>query len=120
MKTTRTLFLRLVFFIQTLGHAAEDELPALVGDDVFSLRYASQPVISPDGVWVLYTQVSAEKSTDRFANVLVCLNLKTGESRRILRRYSIASTPVWHNASGQYAVAVERGGSDYILLMRPD
>lgn len=117
--TTRTFFLTLVCFIHTLSQAVADELPALVGDDVFNLQYASQPVISPDGNWVLYTHISAERSTDRFESVLVCLNLKTGESRKTLRKYSITSTPVWHKDSGQYAVSVEKAGSYYIVFMRP-
>ena len=120
MRTISTLFLSLVFFIQTPCHAAENELPTLIGDDVFNLQYARQPMLSPNGTWVLYTHVSGERSTDTFDSHLVCLNLKTGKSRRILQRYSIGSTPVWHNDSERYAVSAARGGSNFVFLMQPD
>ena len=34
--------------------------------DVFSLEYADNPRISPDGRWVAYVRVSADIMTDRF------------------------------------------------------
>ncbi len=116
-----TRFFRLfVALILLNGKAATaSELPILSGEDVFELQYASNPVISPDGNWVLYTHVAADSKTDKFTQTLVWHNLLTGEFRQTLLKYSIISAPVWHSDSTHYAISVEKGGDNYILLVRP-
>ena len=116
---TRTLCLIIALILQSLTYVSAGELPTLSGDDVFELQFASKPVISPDGRWVLYTHVTADRQTDKFTENLVCHNLETGESRNTLLKYSVVSMPVWRADSSHYAISAEKGGTNYILLMRP-
>ncbi len=116
---TRTRYVLIALIFQSFTYSAADELPSLSGDDVFELQYASNPFISPDGKWVLYTHVEADRETDKFTETLVWHNLQTGESRNTLLKYSIVSAPVWHSDSSHYAISAEKGGVNYILLIRP-
>jgi acylaminoacyl-peptidase len=97
-------------------------LPAqtpLAGEDVFELEYASNPRISPDGNWVLYNHVVANKDADQFDKHLVCYDCDTGVSKVILKKHELTSAPTWSPDSSEFAVAAKRGKQDLILLVKP-
>ena len=97
-------------------------LPAqtpLAGEDVFELEYASNPIISPDGNWVLYNHVVANKDADRFDKHLVCYDCDTGVSKVILKKHELTSAPTWSPDSSEFAVSAKRGKQDLILLVKP-
>ena len=79
--------------------------PPLAGADVFELEYASKPLISPDGKWILYNHVVANEENDRFDKLLICYDVENDLSRRILKKYDLTSTPTWSPDSKQFAIA---------------
>ena len=90
----------------------------LTGADVFELQYASKPLISPDGKWILYNQVVANEETDRFDNFLICYDVENDISRRILKKHELTSAPSWSPDSKQFAVASKRSTNHYILFVK--
>ena len=91
----------------------------LAGEDVFQLEYASNPIISPNGKWVLYNHVVANEDSDQFDKHLVCCEVETGVSKVILKKHQLTSTPTWSPNSSEFAVAGKRGKQDLILLVKP-
>ena len=93
--------------------------PPLAGADVFELEYASKPLISPDGKWILYNHVVANEENDRFDKLLICYDVENDLSRRILKKYDLTSTPTWSPDSKQFAIAATRSSNHSILFVKP-
>ncbi|MBA62921.1 MAG: peptidase S9 family protein [Planctomycetaceae bacterium] len=117
------MFRKLTVYLTLLSTILNQQLvnasPTLEGNDVFDIEYADDPIISPNGRWVIYDHVRADEATDKFTRNLICHNVDEGTSSVLLKRYSGFSDVAWHPSSNHFAIAAQRDKQSYLLLIVP-
>jgi dipeptidyl aminopeptidase/acylaminoacyl peptidase len=102
----------------SLATAAAEEAPReparhFVAADVFSLEFADNPRISPDGQWVAYVRVSADIMTDRFRRSIWLVDASGRTHRPLVQGAGGYGSPVWSpNGRALAYVAREEGGAE--------
>lgn len=88
---------------RTMTSHATDELRVFTPADVFDLASASQPQISPDGRFIVYTRRENDIQTDQTLATLWLFDRDTGEERRIAGGETPAASPRWAPDSQAFA-----------------
>lgn len=97
--------------------------------DLFTLQWASEPRISPDGAAVAYLRVRPDIQTDTLRRELHCLDVMTGNARTLVEEAADPSSPRWspdgtrvailsrHDDRGQVEIVHVEGGGRVRLLL---
>src|SRR5690554_3904612 len=85
-----------------------------IAEDIFNLEYASDPQISPNGQWVVYTRNSFDIMHDNTNRSLWLINTKTGEHTPLFADNASYGNATWsHNGQG-LAFTSNRDGRNQI------
>src|SRR5690554_36184 len=85
-----------------------------VAEDIFDLEYASDPQISPNGEWIVYTRNSFDVMHDNTKRHLWLLNTKTGAHTPLFADNASYGNATWsHNGQG-LAFTSNRDGRNQI------
>src|SRR5690554_4164273 len=85
-----------------------------VSEDIFNLEYASNPEISPNGQWVVYTRNSFDVMHDNTKRSLWLLNTKTGEHTPLFADQASYGNATWSPDSSRLAFTSNREGRNQI------
>lgn len=90
-------------------------------DDVYRLRSVSNPQLSPDGNWILYSVSKADSAKDKFESKLYMVNT-AGDETIQLTDEKTAGAPAW-SPDNQYISFLSKGkaeteGSQLFLMNR--
>ncbi|WP_241971901.1 prolyl oligopeptidase family serine peptidase [Aliidiomarina taiwanensis] len=85
-----------------------------VSEDIFDLEFASNPEISPNGQWVVYTRNSFDIMHDNTKRSLWLLNTKTGEHTPLFADQASYGNATWSPDSSRLAFTSNRDGKNQI------
>ncbi|MGI5308299.1 S9 family peptidase [Rheinheimera sp. WS51] len=90
--------------------------PYFEAEDIFSLEYASDPQISPNGQYVVYVRNSNDIMTDSTRSSLWLVDVKTGKQSPLFADQYNNYQPRWSADGKQLAFISDRSGSRQIHL----
>jgi dipeptidyl aminopeptidase/acylaminoacyl peptidase len=95
----------LALFAAVTAVAAPPEAPSarFEGRDLFSLQYASDPQIRPDGKAIAYVRVSFDVMTDRARQAIWLIDVASGEQTPLVAGAGSHSSPRWSSSGKQLA-----------------
>ena len=87
-------FLALIFLC-AVSAAADDEPRLFTANDVFSLEWAADPQLDPDGRRVAYARTGYDKSRDRARASIWLVDVASGEQRPLITGAGSYVSPRW-------------------------
>ncbi len=85
-----------------------------VAEDIFNLEFASNPQISPDGKWVVYTRNSFDIMKDNTRHGLWLVNTQTGEHTPLFADKAKYGNATWSPNGKRLAFTSNRDGRNQI------
>jgi dipeptidyl aminopeptidase/acylaminoacyl peptidase len=115
VKTVARVCLPALFllFAPAAGLAAA---PPLSLEDVFSLEYAEDPRISPDGERVAYVRRTMDRMTDRVRGALWTVDADGGRHRPLASGFEMVSHPRWSPDGTRLAWVATKDGETRIWM----
>jgi dipeptidyl aminopeptidase/acylaminoacyl peptidase len=112
----RVWLLPIGLVLATVPIRAQQKHP-LTFDDLMSLERLSEPMVSPDGLWVAYTVAKPDLSANRLTrNIWLVSTNGTSEPRQLTRGGS-DGRPRWSPDSKRLAFVSSRAGTEQIYLL---
>lgn len=108
MKFTVHLFILFLSLLFTSTLYASDKFTA---NDIFSLEYASDPQVSPDGKFIVYTRNSNDVMNDTKLRSLWLINTQSGEHTPLFSDHKNYSQARWSNDGKRLAFVSNLSGS---------
>jgi len=106
-----------VLLILTIAPVWAQQKRPLTFDDLVSVERISEPMVSPDGLWVAYTVAKADLAANRLTrNIWIVSTSGTSEPRQLTRGGS-DSRPRWSPDSKRLAFVSSRSGTEQIYLL---
>lgn len=105
-----------VYGWQQQSHQVPVTQERFVSDDIFNLEYASDPQISPNGQWLVYTRNSFDIQTDSTRRSLWLLNTKTAEHTPLFADQANYGNATWSPDSKRLAFTSNRAGRNQIYV----
>ncbi len=90
---------------------------ALTFDDLISVERISEPMISPDGLWVAYTVAKPELAANRLVRNIWMVSTNGTSAPRQLTRGGSDGRPRWSADSKKLAFVSSRSGTEQIYLL---
>ncbi len=110
------LFVVLCLFALLLPGQAEDKADRLTPIDVFSLQYAGDPQISPDGKHIVYVRQFSDVMSDKhYSNVWV-ISADGGEDRALTTGNYSDTSPRWSPDGTRIAYISDREGKAQLYV----
>jgi dipeptidyl aminopeptidase/acylaminoacyl peptidase len=109
----------LVLLVALPSFAAPPAAPSarFEGRDLFSLQYASDPQIRPDGKAIAYVRVSFDVMTDRARQAIWLIDVASGEQTPLVAGAGSHSSPRWSSDGKQLAyVSTTDGGKPQLFV----
>jgi dipeptidyl aminopeptidase/acylaminoacyl peptidase len=117
MKHLRRISFLLVVLILAAGPIWAQQKRPLTFDDLMSIDRISEPMVSPDGLWVAYTVTRADVTANRLTrNIWIVSTNGTSTPRQITRGGS-DGRPRWSPNSKGLAFLSSRTGTEQIYLL---
>ncbi len=117
MKHLRKIWFPLAVLILAAGPIWAQQKRPLTFDDLMSIDRISEPMVSPDGLWVAYTVAKADVAANRLTrNIWIVSTNGTSEPRQLTRGGS-DGRPRWAPDSKRLAFVSSRGGTEQIYLL---
>lgn len=85
-----------------------------ISDDIFNLEYASDPQISPNGEWIVYTRNSFDIKQDNTRRSLWLINTKTTEHTPLFADNASYGNATWSHNGQRLAFTSNRDGRNQI------
>ena len=116
--TRTTTSLLILLLIAPLDNMlwGQTESTSLSGPDVFNVSYADSPCISPDGRWISYTHVKANRDNDRFERSFALYDTTVSDLSTFQEKYSFTGKPAWTSDSRQFAISARLREQHFIAL----
>src|SRR6266850_178033 len=99
-----------------MGGVWAQEKHAITFDDMIKLHRVSEPQVSPDGKWVVYTVATPDMEANRNASNIWIVPT-TGGSATQLTQSGHDSSPVWPPDGKTLAFLSSRGGESQVYLL---
>src|ERR1700719_1887630 len=116
MKLLRRIWFPLAVLILAAGPIWAQQKRPLTFDDLMSIDRISEPMVSPDGLWVAYTVAKADAPNRVTRNIWIVSTNGTSEPRQLTRGGS-DGRPRWSPDSKRLAFVSSRGGTEQIYLL---
>ena len=117
MKHLRRIWFLLAVLILATGPVWAQQKRPLTFDDLMSVDRISEPMVSPDGLWVAYTVAKADVAANRLTrNIWIVSTNVTSEPRQITRG-GTDGRPRWSPNSKRLAFVSSRTGTEQIYLL---
>jgi dipeptidyl aminopeptidase/acylaminoacyl peptidase len=117
MKHLRRIWFLLTVLILAAGPTWAQQKRPLTFDDLMSVDRISEPMVSPDGLWVAYTVAKADVAANRLTrNIWIVGTNGTSEPRQVTRGGS-DGRPRWSPNSKRLAFVSSRTGTEQIYLL---
>jgi dipeptidyl aminopeptidase/acylaminoacyl peptidase len=117
MKHLRRIWFLLAVLILAVGPTWAQQKRPLTFDDLMSIDRISEPMVSPDGLWVAYTVAKADVAANRLTrNIWIVSTNGTSEPRQVTRGGS-DGRPRWSPNSKRLAFVSSRTGTEQIYLL---
>jgi dipeptidyl aminopeptidase/acylaminoacyl peptidase len=117
MKHQRRIWFLLAVLILAVGPTWAQQKRPLTFDDLMSIDRISEPMVSPDGLWVAYTVAKADVAANRLTrNIWIVSTNGTSEPRQVTRGGS-DGRPRWSPSSKRLAFVSSRTGTEQIYLL---
>ena len=117
MKHLRRIWFLLAVLILAASPTWAQQKRPLTFDDLMSIDRISEPMVSPDGLWVAYTITKADVAANRLTrNIWIVSTNGTSEPRQITRGGS-DGRPRWSPNSKRLAFVSSRTGTEQIYLL---
>jgi len=117
MKHLRRIWFLLAVLILAAGPIWAQQKRPLTFDDLMAIDRISEPMVSPDGLWVAYTVTKADVAANRLTrNIWIVSTNGTSEPRQITRGGS-DGRPRWSPNSKRLAFVSSRTGTEQIYLL---
>ena len=107
---SKQLLLALLVFLPTVL-SAQTESESLTIDDLMSLKSVSNPQVSPDGEWVVYSVSKRDMDKDRSNSQLFMMPAAGGEAIPMTAKDTSASDAQW-SPDGKYLSFKASKGED--------
>jgi dipeptidyl aminopeptidase/acylaminoacyl peptidase len=108
----RTVELFLLLFVTSAASAAAQQKRALVPEDLYRLRNASDVTLSPDGQWAVFVQTSIDSAANRYVRDLYAARTDGSAQRRLTYTpQSNEGTPAF-SPDGRFLAFVARREGD--------
>lgn len=88
--------------------------------DMFNMKRISDPSVSPDGKWVVYTMTSSNVMENKNSSDLWISSTEGGTPRQLTTDPAADRHPVWSPDGKLLAFESTRSGDSQIWLMKPD
>src|SRR5438309_7926362 len=112
----RMCFSFVVLILAAVPVRAQQKRP-LTFDDLISVERVSEPMVSPDGLWVAYTVAKADLAANRLARDIWIVSTSGTSEPRQLTRGGSDSRPRWSPDSKRLAFVSSRTGTEQIYLL---
>lgn len=109
-------FLIFIFASILLPACAEDKSDRLTPMDVFSLQFAGDPQISPDGKRIVYVRQFSDLMTDKRQSNLWVISVDGSEDRAVTTGNSSDSSPRWSPDGTRIAYIADRDGKPQLYV----
>ena len=86
------------------------------GSDLFSLEWASDPQISPDGRMIAYVRQSNDVMTDKARPTIWLIDVATGQQRPLIAGSGSYSSPRWSPDGTRLAYIAAEGGKPQLYV----
>ncbi|HWY47835.1 MAG TPA: S9 family peptidase [Bryobacteraceae bacterium] len=117
MKHLRRIWFPLAVLILAASPTWAQQKRPLSFDDLMAIDRISEPMVSPDGLWVAYTVTKADVAANRLTrNIWIVSTNGTSEPRQITRGGS-DGRPRWSPNSKRLAFVSGRTGTEQIYLL---
>lgn len=97
---------------------AQDARQAFRAEDIFALRFAMDPQISPDGKRVAYVRRDADVSNDRLYDTIWLVNADGTQNRAITSGRVHDAAPRWSPDGSRLAFISDRDSTGQIYVLR--
>lgn len=118
----RTLQQLCIFCMTTAIAVASTAAPAtgpsryFTGEDIFSIEWAANPQVSPDGRSVAYVRRSNDIMTDRTHSSIWLIDVATGQERPLVSGSGSYSSPSWSPDGTRVAYLAAEGGEPQLYV----
>jgi dipeptidyl aminopeptidase/acylaminoacyl peptidase len=89
-------------------------------DDMFRIQRVTEPALSPDGKWILYTLTIPDWDANKMRSDLWIANVDSGNARRLTADPGNEKGAAWSPDGKTIAFESNRSGSNQIWLINPD
>ena len=113
---TVTIALSLALAVTCAGASADEPARRLTAEDLFELRYASDPRIAPDGSRVAYVRAINDVMIDDTRGNIWIAATDGGAHRPLLSGKASYSSPRWSPAGDRLAYIAEAGGKPQLFV----
>ncbi|MFQ6083684.1 MAG: prolyl oligopeptidase family serine peptidase [Candidatus Aminicenantia bacterium] len=118
MKRYVTLFLALILFLIPLTFAQSKR--SMTPEDLYKMKRASDPQISPDGKWIAYTVSVPNLKENSFNSDIWLIPISGGEPIQLTRSPKSDHSPRWSPDGEKIAFVSTRDGVANLYLIRVD
>jgi Tol biopolymer transport system component len=115
----KTLFLVVVVII-SLGHLLAQSKRPLEFDDLLRVKRISEPALSPDGRWIVFTVTIPDKEANKNRSDLWIISAEGGAPRQLTSDPANEKAAAWSPNAKTIAFQSDRSGMCQIWLINPD